>query len=198
MSLDAILAAIDASGQAEITQVRSETAARVQAILDQARLKATAARAQALQSTLQPVAGDCARQLYRARLEALQIVGDVRNQLLEMALAETRQRLARLGADPDYPRILAELVKESIDVLADDEAGGNNLMLEVNRRDEGLVRHIAGALGHDIEIVCTLDGWGGAMARSGDDRIVVNNTLEARLERATPWLRQELSALMER
>jgi vacuolar-type H+-ATPase subunit E/Vma4 len=32
---------------------------------------------------------------------------------------------------------------------------------------------------------------------SGDGRIVVNNTLEARLERAIPFLRQELVVFIE-
>jgi len=42
-----------------------------------------------------------------------------------------------------------------------------------------------------------LDCWGGLVAKSEDGRIVVINTLEERLERATPFLRRYLAAFFE-
>jgi vacuolar-type H+-ATPase subunit E/Vma4 len=49
----------------------------------------------------------------------------------------------------------------------------------------------------DLQVVSSLQGWGGVVVTSGDGRIVVNNTLESRLERATPFLRQDLMAFIE-
>jgi vacuolar-type H+-ATPase subunit E/Vma4 len=42
-----------------------------------------------------------------------------------------------------------------------------------------------------------MDCWGGVVAKSEDGCIVIINTLEARLERATPYLRRYLAALFE-
>jgi vacuolar-type H+-ATPase subunit E/Vma4 len=42
-----------------------------------------------------------------------------------------------------------------------------------------------------------LNTWGGLIAASADGRVVVINTLEARLEQALPFLRRHLAAYFE-
>jgi V/A-type H+-transporting ATPase subunit E len=199
MSLEAILAEIDVSGEAEAASLRAETAARVRQILVEAERAASVRREQAQRAALLPVPSERARQLHQAKLEALRALGEVRDRLVETALAGTRQRLVGLRTDPDYPLVLRRLAEEAIRVLGDEASGtgGAPCWLEADPRDEALLRRILHDLGIDLVIQPCLENWGGLVARSGDARIVVINTLEARLERATPFLRRELAAFFE-
>jgi V/A-type H+-transporting ATPase subunit E len=198
MSLDVILASIESSGEAEIDRLRREAESRTQQILEAAERKAAIVREEARRAALWPAASERARRLHQAKLEALRTVGEIRHHLIETTLSETRRRLADLRADPEYPRILRRLIAEAIDALGEAELHSGRGVLEIDPRDELLLRHILADLGVDLQVVSSLHGWGGIVVTSGDGRVVVNNTLESRLERATPFLRQDLAAFLEK
>lgn len=197
MSLEAILAAIQASGEAEVDGLHTETAARVSQVLVEAERTAAVRREAARLEALRPAAAECARRLYRAKLEALRTVGQVREGLVQTTLAEAQQRLVDLRATPDYPVILRRLVDEAIHALAGDQLEGHSCRLEIDARDEVLAQQILADLGVDLTLTPCLNCWGGVVAYSADGRIVASNTLEARLERAMPFLRRDLATLFE-
>lgn len=201
MSLEAILESIGAAGQADVARLRAETESRVRQTMDGAERAALGRQGEARRAALLPAAGESARLEHQAKLEALRMVGDVRERLVETALAETRRRLARVRADPDYPAILRRLTEEAIGVLGDGERGGEyggRVLLECDPRDESLLRRVLDDLGlPKVPVTPSLDCWGGLAARSRDGRIVATNTLEARLELALPLLRRDLAAFFE-
>ncbi len=197
MSLEVILASIEASGEAEIDRLRSEAESRARPILDAAERKAAIAREEARRAALWPAVAERARRLHQAKIEALRAVGEARQRLIETVLLETRRRLTDLRADPDYPLILRRLISEAITALGEAELRGGRAVLKIDPRDEPHLSHILNDLCPSLQVVSSLQGWGGIIITSGDGRIVVNNTLEARLERAMPYLRQGLVAFIE-
>jgi vacuolar-type H+-ATPase subunit E/Vma4 len=198
MSLEVILESIAAGGEAEAARLRAETDARVQQVLAEAERAAADRREDRRRAALFPAAGDRARRLHQARLESLRAVGEARDQLIEAVLAETRRRLEEVRTDPNYPDILRRLTEEVASVMAHEYAAGNAPRLEVDPRDEALLRSILAALGLEASISANLSCWGGVVARSANSRIVAINTLETRLERATPFLRRDLAAYFDR
>ena len=198
MSLEAILAAIEASGEAEVARLRADAESRTRQMLDEAERRAAVVREEARRAALRPAAGERARRLHQAKLDALRTVGEIRNRLVESVLAETQPRLAHLCADSDYPLILRRLIEEAIRVLGAEESDSSRSLLEADPRDEILIHHILDDLDLDVPVVPSLDCWGGVVARSADRRVVATNTLEARLERATSFLRQDLAAFLEK
>ena len=198
MSLEAILAAIAATGEAEAERIRAEAESRVQQIRGEAEPSAARVREEARRAALRSVAGERARRLHQAKLEALQIVGEVRDRFVDVVLAETRQRLADLRADPNYPLILQQLVEEAVAALGEEEMTGSKPVLDVDPRDEALLRRTLADLGLDLPVAPTLNSWGGVVVRGGDGRVVVTNTLEARFTRATSFLRRDLAACLEK
>ncbi len=197
MSLEVILASIESSGAAESARLRGETESKAQRILEAAERKAENAREEARRAALWPAAAERARRLHQAKLEALRTVGEVRQRLLETMLLGTRRRLTDLRADPDYALILRGLIAEAVATLGEAELRGGRAALEIDPRDERHIRPILDELGINLQVVASLQSWGGVVVTSGDGRIVVNNTLEARLERAMPFLRQDLVAFIE-
>lgn len=203
MSLEAILNAIEASGRHELAQLQQETEMHIQQILAEAEQKAALRQDLARRTAVRPAAGERARRLHLARLEALHIVAAARDQLVAAALEQTRRRLMKLRRDPLYARVLQGLIEEAIRALGDEELNSGTAeitiepWLEIDPRDENLVRKILLDLDLDLSTKATLSSWGGIAVYSGDGRIIVTNTLETRLERATPYLRQELATFFK-
>ncbi len=198
MSLDAILAAIEATGETEAAHLRGEAEARARAILDEAERKAITVREDARRTALLPSSSERARRLHQAKLEALRTVGEIRHRLVETALAETRLHLMNLRADSNYPFLLHRLIVEAVEALGDAEPHDGRVVLEIDPRDEVQVQHVLKDVDLDLQVVLSLNCWGGVVISSSDGRVVVTNTLESRLERATPFLRQDLGAFMEK
>lgn len=203
MSLEVILKSIETSGEVELAQLQQETETRMQQILAEAEQKAALRHEMTRQTVVTPVAGERARRLHQARLEALQIVAAARDQLVTSALEQTRHCLMELRREPIYTYVLQGLIEEAVRGLGDEELNSATVIpaippwLEIDARDEALVRVILLDLDLDLAIKPTLNSWGGVSVHSGDGRIIVTNTLESRLERAMPYLRQELATYFE-
>jgi V/A-type H+-transporting ATPase subunit E len=203
MSLHAILEVIRSSGEAKTREIEKRAYAQAREILVNARLEADAIKAQVCAATLEPGIGERARILHRARLEGLQILGNVREGLVDSAFKQTHERLAGLRSQPTYPDVLRRLLVEALSELQSSQyedkksANGPACCLEADARDRAILENLLDELNLEFPVEYRLECWGGLIAKSFDDRVVVINTLEARLERAASYLRFTLASLFE-
>jgi vacuolar-type H+-ATPase subunit E/Vma4 len=197
MSAEAILKAIEASGAAELARVQAEAAGRVRQILAQAEAEAAARQAEGCEQVVAPAAAGRAHRLQQAHLIARQTAASAFDDWIEEALALTGRRLAGLRAEPIYQQILPALVREAIEALGETERARGPVGLSADPRDAELLAMIMRQPGLAAQVQYDLESWGGVIARSGDGRVTVYNTLEKRLEQATPYLRQALAAFLE-
>jgi vacuolar-type H+-ATPase subunit E/Vma4 len=197
MSLQAILEAIRLSGEEQIRAIEQNAYAQVRQILAEARLEAQQIQEEACTEAAAPSIRERARLIHRARLEFLRITGSAREALVDAAVEQTRGRLAVLRAGSSYPAALRRLTQEALAELAGSPGEAGNVWLEADPRDRELLEKILPDLGLELPVSYELDCRGGLAARSEDERVVVINTLEARLERALPYLRRYLAAMFE-
>jgi V/A-type H+-transporting ATPase subunit E len=187
MALEDILAAIDAQVQAEQAQILEEAEAEADRIETEARQDAEAIRDQHF-TRLQHQAGmDRVRRVNEARLDARFRVMQAKEALLTAAFEEAARQLAQARTDSRYADALGRLIQEVIDEL------GGDTTIRLDARDTAVTQDL-------IPATCTVDPslecWGGIVAATADGQLVVNNTLEARLEQAKTLLRNDLSALI--
>jgi vacuolar-type H+-ATPase subunit E/Vma4 len=187
MALADILSAIETEVTAEVEQINTQVAATVAHIRAAAEEEAHAIRERHRREALTPLLHERARRLNRARLAALRAQSQAREKLFADALEDARAHLANARASPDYPAVLHCLVEEALAQLDCD------LLIRGDPRDEALLR----AWFPHTQIVCDLRTWGGVEAQTIDGRIVVVNTLEARLEQAQELLRQTVMSLFD-
>ena len=195
MGLQAILEKIRASGDVQVQEIEKTTQSQVSEILAQARMEARQIEEDSRAIASAPAIAERARIFHRARLESLRIVGDVREDLVDTAITRTRERLASLRTGLSYPMVLHRLTEEAFTELASDGAGKAQLLADP--RDRSLLKNILNDLKLDLPVSYELNCWGGLTAKSEDGRVVVINTFESRLERATAFLRRHLAALFE-
>jgi V/A-type H+/Na+-transporting ATPase subunit E len=197
MSLEAILQAISASGDAEVHQIEARACTQVERIQADARREAVQVKEKAFRTAVTPVARERSRIIHEAKLEMLHRVGDLRETLVDTALERARIRLADIRKEDVYPDVLHQLVQEALTELELSSGDSGKVCLEIDPRDRALIDPILSAMNLNLPIRDDLNCWGGLVARSEDGRVVVINTLEARLERATPYLRRYLAGLFE-
>lgn len=197
MSLSAILESIRATGETQVRAIEMQAYEQSRVLLANARLEAQPIEDQARSLAISPAFKERARILHRARLEALRIVGDAREALVDAALDQLRGRLAGLRSDASYPSVMRRITHEALAELEDSIHDLTHVQLAADPHDHELVENILHDMGLEIPVRYELDCIGGLIAESEDREIVVINTLEARLERAIPSLRRYLAALFE-
>ena len=196
MSLQAILDKIHIAGEVQVQEIERESQAQVGEILARARMEAHQNEEDARAASSAPAARERARIIHHARLEALRLVGHVREELVDDALTQTREQLAAIRAKPSYVDVLRQLTLKAFSELTAPERE-EKAVLVADPRDQTLLEDILNELDLNLRVSYDLSCWGGLIAKSEDGRVVAINTLETRLERATTFLRGYLAALFE-
>ena len=197
MSLEAILAAIQASGDAQVNEIEAGARTQIYETMATAHMEAEDIEEKACSDALAPSAKERARIIHRARLESMRIVGETCEGLINTALERTRGVLAGLRTDRIYPDVLCCLLEEALKELQSSLGDKSIIYLEADPRDSDLLKSMLRHMRLELDVSYTLDCWGGLVAHSEDGRVVVANLLETRLERALPYLRQYLAAWFE-
>ena len=208
MGLQAILEAIATAGEIEANKIQEHAAIQAREILANAMYEGDQARQEACAATSAPANRERAKILHDARLEALQIIGNIREELTEIALKKIRQELKDVRARADYPHLLQQWIAEvlsdltvidpiAVESVLNGKESNCQVLIEADPRDRILIESIIEGFKLDPEIRYTLDCWGGIIARTTDDRIIAINTVESRLERALLSLRRSLADFFE-
>ena len=195
MSLQSILSRIRASGEAQISEIEKNTRSRMNAVLAQTQMETHQVEENAREAASTPAIAERARILHRARLESLRIIGNVRKELVDIAIARTGERLSAMRMDPSYPDVFRMLLHEALAEQA--SSGADQVRLVADPRDRELLENMLSEPGLNPSVSYELNCWGGLIAKSIDGRVVVINTLESRLERATEFIRYRLVTLFE-
>ncbi len=197
MSLHAILEAIRASGDSQVHEIESNAYTQCSEILATARVEAEQVRSQAYARAVEPAYRERARMTQQARLETLQIIGNARKAFVNTAFDRISAQLATIRTSSHYPQILRQLIEEALNELKGAETAAGRIQLEADPRDRAVLENIMDHMGLELSVQYTLQSLGGLIATSEDGQVVAINTLEARLERATSYLRRYLAALFE-
>jgi V/A-type H+-transporting ATPase subunit E len=197
MSLQAILDAIQAAGEQQVSEIEANARKQADSLMLQARADARRLREETRRSTLAPASGECLRIRQQAQFDALRLVTEARERLIDTVLGYARERLIEVRSDPSYPALLSGLIREALADLRRSLQESEVAVLEADPRDRAILERLLADVTPVPQVSYPLACWGGVIARSADGRIVVTNTLETRLERAMPYLRRYLASQLE-
>ena len=183
MSLDAILAAIEEEASGTVDALLSDARKRAAAATSTAATRADAERLRLSASRDAAAELAASRTINQARLTADRALRAAQEGLYQTALDRARVRLAKVRATPGYERIFRTLLTEAQAALTDADT------VSIDPRDRALAAAALEETHTEAAIDASLETWGGVEVRTTDGR-VVKNTLEARLYKADPALRQ--------
>jgi vacuolar-type H+-ATPase subunit E/Vma4 len=197
LSLQAILERIQAIGEAQGKEIRQQGEQEAEVILAEARALGEQAYQDAYRQAHQRDNGADARILNQARFEALCLLGNARERLVQETLDQLSQQLQGIRQQAIYADILQRNLLELLHGQNSRHSLKDRLILEADPRDRELLEKILQALGFQIQVDYILNSCGGLNARYKNGTVRLVNTLESRMERAMPYLKQQLAARFE-
>jgi len=185
--LSKLLEALETDAEREAAQIIREAEERAQQILEETARAAKQAEEAAYREVIAPLPAAQARVDYDAQLKIQGMFADVREQLIARVMDVVVRELADLPNTPRYGEVMRALLEEAAYLIDTD------LVVHVRAEDKKLAEKLVKALRRKATVETTLKGWGGLVALSADGLVRVDNTLEARLESATPAIRQHVA-----
>lgn len=203
MTLEAVLGMIEADGEQRIHQLKIDSEQRVQSILNEAKTLAEKLKRDQISKREKEAHIESARILQHARHEALVIQQQVHSQITDAALEAILEQLPGLRKRADHIDVLKHLIIEAYELLSPSLENGERPCIEADSRDAALIRSLLVSPEflrriRSATVEYTLDCAGGIKLKNADGTIVVQNTLENRLEQAIPQIQRYLASLFEK
>ena len=196
---DKIVSSIMSEAQGKADVIIQDANAEASAITQQAEKTATAERTKILENgkkqsdmRYQQIISEAKMNARRAELGAKE---EVIEAAFEKATAELKEKAA--SGDEEYDDALTKMIKE-----AADELGSKDLIIQLNEADTNKFKEQLSDVStfqiEDInfEIGEPIDTIGGAILKTSNGDIEVNNTIEARLDRFKSLLRSEVAEIL--
>ena len=127
-----------------------------------------------------------------ARNNQLILVEDSVKTVFEMA----RKRLLSLHMEPDYEKLMKQALSSSLN-----EIGKNDLVIECNKTDSGLVRKLVNSINKErgttmVVADKNIDILGGIRATSSDGTLTYDDSIDSRIERLKPLIRKNIVQIL--
>ena len=196
---DKIVSSIMSEAQEKADVIIQEVNAEVSAIEAQADKTAEVEKAKILENgkkqsdmRYQQIISEAKMNARRAKLSAKE---EIIEAAFEKAVSELEQKASSQSAD--YEDSLIKMIKE-----AADEIGGDDLIIQLNEADTNQFKgEISSDNTFDVEGIKfklgePINAIGGAILKTSNGDIEVNNTIDARLERFKSILRSEVAHVL--
>lgn len=187
MILEQLKREMEEQSSEEIGQITTSGEKEAERLLEEAGKQAEAIVRRHKEQAVKKIERERIRQRYEAASGAKTAITLEQNRLFELAFDEARHGLEDIRNSASYGKIFRLLLEDAVRTL-DEQA----IRLHIDARDADICRNLVEELGLECEIIQDMTSMGGLEASSPDERIVVHNTLESRLERSKEALRLEI------
>ncbi|MGZ8879290.1 MAG: V-type ATP synthase subunit E [Halobacteriota archaeon] len=129
--------------------------------------------------------------IYNAKSEIKMDVIKAKDEVIQSAFVDAKKSLDALRDHESYKGRFKSMIQEAMH-----ELGGETARLHIDERDENLCKQILDELNENSEIVVDLTSAGGLNVSTRDEKVVVFNTIESRLDRAKEFLGRQIFATL--
>ena len=191
MSYEDLIQSMEVAAREKMEEILETARRQSEGIQKEAEDKAHRIRQDHMDRARQAVTDHRNRLIYQAREEIKSSTIREKEKILDLAFARSGDVLAGFRNEPGYPSLFSGLLSEALLGMQE-----RSVHLHIDKRDESLSRgyRIAGSM--KSEIMPDLSSWGGVRVTSADEKIVIHNTLESRLQRARLLHRRDISRIL--
>ena len=197
MPLEHILRALQAQADAEIERIDRAADEEATQLIAEAEAAADTIRARHRARVEPMLFSEAAGLRNKARLVALRATANAREHLINDAFAQAAECLSQIRTSKQYPAIFRALARQAVEALGDvSSADSKRLIVRVDPRDVEIARATWAEMDASAEIETQSIPLGGLEVTTRDERIVIVNTLAARVERARGVLRGPVARIL--
>jgi len=131
------------------------------------------------------------RQIYTVKAEAKMHVIKAKDELLHKAFLEAKKNLINFRDKRTYKNSYKLMVQEAVHELE-----GEEVEFHVDKKDENLCKEILVELDKNSEVVADITCAGGLNVSTTDEKVVIFNTIESRLDKAKELLKFEIFSIL--
>lgn len=196
---DKIISSIMSEAKAKADVIISEAQVEVNSINQNAEVKAEAEKNKVLDNGKKQSDMRYQQIISEAKMNARRAVMGAKEEIIEIVFDEAVNNLTEIASsnDQDYVDSLANMIKE-----AAEELGGGELIISMKKEDEDKIKGKLSEIAADVSSETTftigepIETIGGAILKTKNGDIEVNNTIEARLLRFKKLLRSEVANVL--
>ena len=196
---DKIVSSIMSEAQGKADVIMQDANAEASAITQNAEKKAEAEKTKILENGKKQSDMRYQQIISEAKMNARRAELGAKEEVIEAAFAKATDELKAKASsgDEEYKDSLSKMIKE-----AADEIGGKNFIIQLNENDTNTLKdQLTGVSTFQIEDITfemgePIDTMGGAILKTSNGDIEVNNTIEARLDRFKSVLRSEVAEIL--
>jgi V/A-type H+-transporting ATPase subunit E len=191
MPYDDLITAVKASAQERIKEIQERAQAEAQKIRKDAQERAQGIHSGFVEEAAQGTQLERSKFISKVGAEKRMAFARVKDELFQQVFARASQQMASARNHPGYRQSLKNMVQEALEELPDEE-----VRMHIDPRDEPLCREIFKELQRNCELVTDLTTLGGLNATTTDERLMIFNTIESRLERAKELMKPEIISIL--
>ncbi|MCK9150985.1 V-type proton ATPase subunit E [Methanobacterium alcaliphilum] len=200
---DKIVSSILSDAQREADEIIQKAESEAASILDDGQQKALVEKEKILEDAKKQSSMKYQQIISESKMNARRAQLEAREELIEEAFKEAMEELKKIAdtSSDEYKQSLAEIIKE-----AAVEIGGGDLTVHIKSEDVDKIKDSLGKIQSDVEsstgasttleIGENVETIGGAVLKTKNGQIEVNNTIEARMLRFKKNLRSEVAKVL--
>jgi vacuolar-type H+-ATPase subunit E/Vma4 len=189
MAIDDILRALDDQAQADCEDTVGEAHEHAKLIVEEAERQAQQIQDTFVRQVERVANSDASKKVNAARLEAKMTVSSVKGEGVTSVFDAARTQLSSVR-NSGYDELFAALAAEALAGVS------GSITVRTVPADTELAERVLSGMGMPAQVVGDLDSAGGLVVETAGGKIVRRNTLEARLDRASQFVRADVARVL--
>ena len=191
MPYEDLISAVKAGAQERIKEIQERAQAEALKIRKDAEERTQSTRSAYLEEAARGVKLEKSKLISKAGAEKRMALARVKDDLFQKVFTRAAQQMASARNNPAYRESFKNMVREAMEELA-----GQEVTVHIDPRDEPLCREILTEIQRNCGVVTDLTTLGGLNATTADERLMVFNTIESRLQRAKELMKSEIMSAL--
>lgn len=191
MPYEDLISAVKAGAQERIKEIQERAQAEALKIRKDAEERTQSTRSAYLEEAARGVKLEKSKFISKAGAEKRMALARVKDDLFQKVFTRAAQQMASARNNPAYRESFKNMVREAMEELA-----GQEVTVHIDPRDEPLCREILTEIQRNCGVVTDLTTLGGLNATTADERLMVFNTIESRLQRAKELMKSEIMSAL--
>ena len=191
MAAKNLIESMEISAEERILEMIHNAHNEADEIIKSAEAKAETIKHSHLENAIKLADAERNRQIYTVKTEAKMHVIKAKDELLQKAFLEAKKKLINFRERRDYKNSYKLMIQEAVHELEEEEAE-----FHIDKKDETLCKEILEELNENSEIVADITCAGGLNVSTTDEKVVIFNTIESRLDKAKELLKFETFSIL--
>jgi V/A-type H+-transporting ATPase subunit E len=178
---------MEESAEERIKETMKKAYKQAEETIKRAEMNAEAIKKSYLEIAAKSIETERNKLIYDVKSKNKMNVTRIKDEMVQKAFLESRGKLSSIRERSTYGNTLKKMIQEAIDELDRKE-----VRLHVDKRDEQLCKQILSEMNKNSEIKADLTCAGGLNVSTTDEKVIVFNTIETRLDKAAELLKFEI------